>query len=547
MRLNTPIVDSEFDYPEAQTLVSITDLQGRIVYCNPAFVEVSGFTHDELMGQPHNLIRHPDMPEEAFRDLWETVASGKPWSAPVKNRRKDGRYYWVMANVTPIIEGDAPAGYMSVRVHPSREQVQAAEALFARLRDEQARGKPSIRLRGGRVEATGWRGRAAAILRPSQGVQLGVLAFALAGVGYAAGAWADGGNAWQTWGGVAGTALAALGATAALRRMAVRPLEQVLIACNRMAAGDLRQRMDASQRGTFGEVAAAFNQLGVNLLSVVGDARQEVERMRRATNEIAEGNRDLSSRTESQAASLEQTASSMEQITATVRQSADSARRAADAAADANSVTQAGSGAVQTLSGTMHQISSSSQRIGEIIGVIEAIAMQTNMLSLNAAVEAARAGEQGRGFAVVAGEVRALAQRTTGAAKEVRSLIEDSARNVDVGARQASEACATIDRALDSVHRVSELIQGISSGAQEQLTGISQVNIAVSQIDIITQQNAALVQQVAESAVGLQTRAETVSAAVRVFKLGRADDAKVVDDAVAMRRAAKQREAVPAD
>ena len=126
MRYNGPIVDGEFDYPEDETLVSITDLKGRIVYCNPAFVAVSGYERDELMGQPHNLIRHPDMPEEAFRDLWATIQSGRPWSAAVKNRRKDGRCYWVMANVTPIIEGDAPVGYMSVRVHPTREQVQAA-------------------------------------------------------------------------------------------------------------------------------------------------------------------------------------------------------------------------------------------------------------------------------------------------------------------------------------------------------------------------------------------------------------------------------------
>ncbi len=136
MRLNTPNIDHEFDYPEQQTLVSITDLKGRIVYCNPAFVEVSGYRQDELLGQPHNLIRHPDMPEAAFADLWATIAAGKPWSAPVKNRRKDGRYYWVLANVTPIIDGDRPVGYMSVRVRPSREQVQAATALYDRLRDE---------------------------------------------------------------------------------------------------------------------------------------------------------------------------------------------------------------------------------------------------------------------------------------------------------------------------------------------------------------------------------------------------------------------------
>ena len=173
MRHTGPTIDREFDYPEDQTLVSITDLKGRIVYCNPAFIAVSGFERDELLGQPHNLIRHPDMPPEAFRDLWATVQSGRPWSAAVKNRRKDGRCYWVMANVTPIIEGDAPVGYMSVRVHPTRDQVAEAEALYARLRDEQAQGGPSMGLRAGRVVSTGWRGRLVAWCHPSPRWRLG--------------------------------------------------------------------------------------------------------------------------------------------------------------------------------------------------------------------------------------------------------------------------------------------------------------------------------------------------------------------------------------
>jgi aerotaxis receptor len=535
MRHNGPIVDSEFDYPEDQTLVSITDLKGRIVYCNPSFVAVSGYERDELLGQPHNLIRHPDMPEEAFRDLWATIQSGRPWSAAVKNRRKDGRCYWVMANVTPIIEGEAPVGYMSVRVHPTREQVREAEALYARLRESSTQ----IRLNAGRVERRGWLGRLDSWRRTSPALRLAALAAVPAVFSFLAASWA-GGDPAKTVAAALAAALVAAGAWWRQQAIALKPLRMALAACNRMAAGDLRQRLDASRPGLQGEVAVAFNQLNVNLLSVVGDARQEVERMRQATHEIAAGNRDLSARTESQAASLEETASSMEQITATVRQSAESARQAAELAADADAVTHAGSTAVQTLSGTMAQITASSQRIGEIIGVIEGIAMQTGLLSLNAAVEAARAGEHGRGFAVVAGEVRALAQRTTGAAKEVRSLIEASGEDVQAGSRQAGDACRAIERVLDSVQQVTELIQAISTGAQEQLAGISQVNGAVGQIDAITQQNASLVQQVAASATGLQDRAETVSAAVRVFKLGRADDADIVGtDAVALRRAAR--------
>jgi aerotaxis receptor len=541
MRLNLPVVDVEFDYPETQTLVSITDPQGRIVHCNPAFVAVSGYTQDELMGQPHNLIRHPDMPEAAFADLWATIQAGKPWSAVVKNRRKDGRHYWVQANVTPVREGDRVAGYLAVRTHPAREAVEAADALYRGLRDAERLGTPPAwRLREGRAERTGWRGRWAQLTRLPPVWRLGIVALGSGTVAFGAGLWAgaQGGlGAFMLAGG--GAAVLGLAAAGWLHRGTVVPMQAVLRACQGVSAGDLTCRLDASRPGLAGDLARAFNQLGVNLLSVLGDARGEVDKMRQVTREIAGGNRDLSARTEAQAASLEQTAASMEQITATVRQSADSARQAAELAGDAGDVTQAGHRAVEALADTMQDIRASSQRIGEIIGVIEGIAFQTNLLSLNAAVEAARAGESGRGFAVVAAEVRALAGRTAGAAKEVKQLIEASGRSVQAGAARAGAARATIAEALASVMQVSELVRGISHGATEQLSGISQINAAVGQLDAITQQNASLVQQVAASADGLQGRAETVSASVRVFKLGRGDDAGLGGPgAVALRRAA---------
>ncbi|MFZ5550062.1 MAG: methyl-accepting chemotaxis protein [Pseudomonadota bacterium] len=541
MRLNLPVVDAEFDYPETQTLVSITDLQGRIVHCNPAFVAVSGFAHDELLGQPHNLIRHPDMPEAAFADLWATLQAGKPWSAPVKNRRKDGRHYWVQANVTPVRDGGRVVGYLAVRTHLARPAVEAAEVLYRQLREAERRGTaPAWRVREGRAEPTGWRGRWAQLTRLPAVWRLGIVALGSGTVAFGAGLWAG------AQGGLAPLALAGFGASvmglaaaAWLYRGTVAPMRAVLHACQCVSAGDLTHRLDASRPGLAGDLARAFNQLGVNLLSVLGDARVEVEQMRLATREIAGGNRDLSGRTEAQAASLEQTAASMEQITATVRQSADSAQQAAELAGQAGEVTQAGHRAVEALAETMQDIRASSQRIGEIIGVIEGIAFQTNLLSLNAAVEAARAGESGRGFAVVASEVRALAGRTAGAAKEVKQLIEASGRSVQAGADRAGAAHATIEQALASVLQVSELVRGISHGATEQLAGISQVNGAVGHLDTITQQNASLVQQVAASAVGLQGRAETVSAAVRVFKLGRDDDVSLASQkAVDMRRAA---------
>ena len=141
MRVNLPVSTQEYLFPKGETLVSTTDLKGRILYCNPMFIEVSGYEKEELLGQPHNIVRHPDMPEEAYRDMWDTIAQGIPWSAPVKNRRKDGSFYWVMANVTPLMQGDQPTGYMSVRTETSREQIQAAEQLYGTMRAEKEAGQ----------------------------------------------------------------------------------------------------------------------------------------------------------------------------------------------------------------------------------------------------------------------------------------------------------------------------------------------------------------------------------------------------------------------
>lgn len=544
MRTNLPVSTQEYPFPRGQTLVSTTDLKGRILYCNPSFIEVSGYEREELLGQPHNIVRHPDMPEEAYRDMWQTIASGQPWSAPVKNRRKDGDFYWVMANVTPLMDGDQPSGYMSVRTEATREQIQNAERLYQTLRAEKAAGRQVHMLRAGcpvRVDA--W-GRCCALLVPSM---LGRLVLtALAVLVLAFGAALVSGQPMHMGAAVAwGVALVLTCAMAGLAyRVAVVPLLQLVRQANRLAAGDLTQRVNVKHSGVVGDLEKALAQLGVNLQSVVRDARDESDKMQVATGKIAQDNRDLSARTEAQAANLEETAASMEQITGTVKLTTESASQAMQLASQATSVSERSSSAVDGVAQTMQQIEAASVRIGEITQLIDSIAFQTNILALNAAVEAARAGEQGRGFAVVAGEVRSLAQRSASAAKEIRQLIGDSAARVHEGHEKTGAAQRTMAESLALVRRVNTCIGEIHSASSEQLTGISQVNAAVAQLDLITQQNAALVQHNAALAQALQVQAQTMAEAVCVFRLDAVAPAPQAD-AVALRRAMKGQPPAP--
>ncbi len=541
MRLNTPVIDREHEWPHHRALVSMTDLKGRIVYCNHAFVETCGYSANELLGQPHNIIRHPDVPEEAFRDLWDTVALGRPWSGVVKNRRKDGCYYWVVANVTPVLDGEVPIGYMSVRTPASRDAIRQAEDLYAMLRNEAASGRVRHRLQGGQLRRTGWQGRVRQALQPSLGSRLAATVLLAALLSFWGGTLAARGEG--AWGAALGTGIALAAAALAgwhLRGMVLRPLQRVLAFCNGMAAGRLGRALDAQGQPLLHDVAVALNQLDVNLRAVVGDVRSESEGLRHATAEMAASNADLSARTDAQAASLQQTAVSMQQIMDTVQRSAESARCAAGLAQQANEVTRNGGQALEALFETMSQVQAASRRIGEIISLIEGIALQTHILSLNAAVEATRGGGQGQGFAAVAAEVRTLAGSTTAAAKEVKVLVGELGSTVEAGTTRAGVARTTMEGALQAVVQVAELLQAISGSAQEQLAGVSQVNQAVGQLDTITHSNAAMVQQVAHSALRLREQAQAMADSVKVFHLGAAGDGVVASaDAVALRRAAK--------
>jgi len=297
------------------------------------------------------------------------------------------------------------------------------------------------------------------------------------------------------------------------------PLRQVVSATKVIAAGDLSHRVDMTGRDELSELCRSLEDMQRSLRSIVGEVRQSTDSIQTASEEVAVGSQDLSSRTEQAAASLQETASTMEEISGTIRHTADAARTANQLAAGAASAASSGGQVVSQVVATMEAITQSSQRIVDIIGVIDGIAFQTNILALNAAVEAARAGEQGRGFAVVAGEGRALAQRAASPAGEIKALIGESSDRVQTGAALVNEAGTSKAAIVESVQRVTDIIGEITSASTEQSEGISQVNTAVSQLDSMTQQNAALVEESAAAAESLKEQAAKLASVVSVFRL----------------------------
>jgi aerotaxis receptor len=513
MNSNPQAKQNEYVLADDATLMSLTDTNSYILYANAAFVEASGYEADELHGKPHNVVRHPDMPPEAFADLWATIKAGRSWTGLVKNRRKNGDFYWVRANVTPIINNGKITGYVSVRTKPRRDEIDAAAAYYQATRE----GKTSANkfhqgliVKRGLLRWMSWQ-QTLSVRWKLRCASLGLLPISL------------------LLSLIAGVSLAGIGEVALLAIIlsiimmswceiqVSRPLETVMKQALNVAAGQFDSNLAFNRVDEIGMTLRAINQAGLNLRSLSDDVNEQITGLRRVADTIVNGNNDLCSRSREASSSLEQTATSMGHITTVVKNNAETSVNASEQARAASDAASKGGSVVGQVINTMSEISSASQKISDIIAVIDSIAFQTNILALNAAVEAARAGELGRGFAVVASEVRSLAQRSANAAKEIKVLINDSVEKVETGSRLVNGAGEVMHEIVSQVTRVSSMIDEISIATKQQSGDIEQINHAASQLDESMQQNTLLVRETTSAAGHLRLQTNRLSQAVAVF------------------------------
>ncbi|QKJ88886.1 Aerotaxis receptor Aer [Paramixta manurensis] len=514
MRNNQPVTQQEYSFDQHATLMSTTDLNSYITYANDAFIEVSGFSPEEINGQPHNMVRHPDMPAQAFADMWSTLKQGEPWSALVKNRRKNGDHYWVRANAIPVVRAGSVQGYMSVRTKPTQEEVRQTEMLYRRFREGKQKNR---RFHKGLVVYAGWLSwrslfKTLPLRWRIRGTLLSLLPLSVLGV------WLLGLSHAAVGSFTLGMALLLFLASCWLEQQISRPIERVCQQALSVATGASHKVEQMDRIDEVGMTLRAIGQLGLMFRWLVDDVSGQAINVLSASDAIAHSNTDLSRRTEQAAANVQQTAATMNQMTATVNSNTETAAEA-DTLSKATSGSAVKGGEVMAdMVAMMAEIADSSQKIANITGVIDGIAFQTNILALNAAVEAARAGEQGKGFAVVAGEVRNLAQRSATAASEIKTLVETSAARVQSGSDQVNGAGRTMGEIVSQVQSVTALIAQISSATAEQASALGDVSKAVENLDEITQQNAARVQEGAEASGRMARQATRLVEAISVFR-----------------------------
>lgn len=509
MKKDAFVTQVEYPVADNSTLMSTTDINSVITYANEDFIEISGFSAQELAGEPQNIVRHPDMPKDAFADLWWTIQQGDSWTGLVKNRRKNGDHYWVQANITPVYQNDQLTGYISVRNKPERQQVERAEKQYAQWRAGKARG---LKLYKGLIVGKGWRAPFSLLQRLSVTgrIQMAlvppVVTAPLLGMMHA-----------PTWGIAAGSLVAGVLAERFLHYQIASPLSRIAEMAQNVASGKQGARNALNRVDDIGMLSRAINQAGLNMRAFHHDVGVQVKGISLVSERISADSINLGERTERSTAALAQTASAIEEITAGVEQSAATAQQVADMADQSSRAATDGGQVMSEVVDMMQSIATASEKMVDIIGVIDRVSFQTNLLALNASVEAARAGEHGRGFAVVAGEVRKLAQDCASAAKQIKRLIDTNNENVHAGEDMVDRASHHVDDIVEQSRQVSALIHEISHSTAEQTSALQLISTSVTQLESMTQENVELVSHSTEAADDLRNKAGRLTSAISVF------------------------------
>ncbi|MEO1766847.1 methyl-accepting chemotaxis protein [Thiobacter aerophilum] len=507
MRNNQPVTQREYPVRADCSIISHTDTKGRITYVNDDFVEYAGFTREELLGQPHNIIRHPDMPEEAFRDLWATLKAGRAWHGLVKNRRKDGDHYWVKATVTPLPDG---SGYMSVRLAPSREEVAAAESLYARMRAGEG-----FRLDGGRVIPPGLRGwitrlslRLADVHLSTRIALLGVLGVAMSVI---VAVQAHGKALFFEIAG-AGALLMSVLAFDTWRRVS-SGLRQAVAVADQVAHGELRIDTPNLGKNEVGVLMDRLQQMRNRLCELAIEMRHSASRMTLAAagtaasaQSVAQDAASASEATSAMAATVEELSVSMDHVEANAADARRAAETAGQAAENGARVVHEAAGEIARIADTVRQaadgineLESISGEIGAIVNTIKEIADQTNLLALNAAIEAARAGEQGRGFAVVADEVRKLAERTAHSTVEIGRMVERIQSQTRAATGQMGAGVKLVEDGVAVANQAGDAVAAIRHQTDAVLAAITEIGAALKEQAEATREVARTVERVAQA------------------------------------------------
>lgn len=519
MRLNHPVIDQEYEFPAHELLMSTTDTRGHITHCNSAFQRVSGYSEEELLGAPHNILRHPDVPPEAFKDMWATIGHGRNWRGIVKNRRKDGRYYWVHASVTPLMQGGKPIGYVSVRGKASREQIKAAEKLYAKLHAQRQRGDDHIQLHGGRVRTKGLLNHIAKLQRANFTQRFAAMLTPWLVLMLAFG-WMDWSDPWALLGLCVLAAAGYGGALLWIKHRVSDPIAKAVHITEHLASCHLDYDFDMLRgRHPSAILIDHLYQLNIALRSVVGDALHEIDKFTDLSRNIASDAASLSHHASVQTDDLSRTSEAMRRLEHTVQNATHTIDEVRAKTAASVSQAEQGRASMREADATVQGMTASARQMQQIIVTIESIAFQTSILALNAAVEAARAGEQGRGFSVVASEVRALAARSAQAAGEIRQLIAHSNAQILSSARQMHQAHERIDSMVQSIRQVNDSVESIIECIHDQQRGIERVNASLALLEGTGGQNQQMSQESASAAEHMSQSTGLLRRTLEVFRM----------------------------